>query len=283
MRRWLAYALITLALVLLLLIAVRERYAPRLTLHLKDLIVRSPGALDGALTDSLDLRLYTTTRPHVGKIAALQKGLVLVHEGQELIEEGYGFGLPIIEADGAAHISRHATTSLVRRGGRLTMVKAYRIDVVDRPTRPLRVKYADVAPLGTVVFSYTIRPPDAIDVTVDFSGLEADWERAYLMNEQGARAFTRYVNPDGEALNAAEVGIWEETAAPFGCWEAPAHGIRFCVEALPGQRGFVGRERYRQYNWLGFYTLSWSGIDIAVDAPRDTYTYTIRVQEGVKP
>ncbi len=283
MRRRLAYALITLVLVLLLLVAVRERYAPRLTLHLKDLVIQSPSALDGKLTDSLGLRLYTTTRPHVGKIAALQKGLVLVHEGRELIEEGYGFGLPIVEADGAAHISRHATTSLVWHGGQLTMVKAYRIDVVDRPTRPLRVKYADVAPLGTVVFSYTIRTPDAIEVTVDFSGLDADWERAYLMNEQGARAFTQYVNPTGEALNATQVGIWEETAAPFGCWEAPAHGIRFCVEASPGQRGFVGRERYRQYNWLGFYTLSWSGIDIAVDAPRDTYTYTIRVQEGVKP
>lgn len=283
MRRWLGSILVVAILLLLLLVAIRERYAPRLTLYLQDLLMRSQRSLDLRLTDHLGLRLYSTTRPHIGKIAALQKGLVLVHQGQELIEEGYGFGLPIIETDGTAYISRHATTSMVRRGGHPTLVKAYHIDVVDRPTRILRAKYADVAPLGTVVFSYTIRAPDTIDILVDFSGLATDWSRAYLMNEQGAQAFTRYVDPDGEALNASEVGIWEATTAPFGCWEAPRRGVRFCVEAQPGQEGFVGRERYRQYNWLGFYSLSWSGIDIAVDAPLDTYAYTIRVEEGSKP
>jgi hypothetical protein len=200
-----------------------------------------------------------------------------------LIEEGYGFGLPIIEADGTAYVSRHAVTSMARRDGRLTLVKAYRIDVADRPTRPFRVKYADVPPLGTVVVSYTIRGPDLIGVTVDFSRLNADWDHAYLMNEQGARPFVRYVSPSGTKLSAAEVGIWEETTAPFGCWEAPRWSVRFCVEASPGQPGFVGRERYRQYNWLGFYSLSWSGIDIAVDAPLDTYTYAIRIREGDAP
>jgi hypothetical protein len=282
MRRWLRYALIVASLVLLLVVIVRERYAPRLTLHLKDRLTQPPPALAGELDGDLSLRLYSTTQPHVGKIAALQKGLVLVHQGQALIEEGYGFGLPIIEAHGVAHISRQAETSLIQRDGRLTLVKVYRIDVADRPVRPFRMKYDDVAPLGTVAFSYTIRAPDTIDVTVDFSGLQADWDRAYLMNEQGARTFTRYVDPAGKKLNASEVGIWEATAAPFGCWEAPARRIRFCVEAVPGHPGFVGRERYRQYNWLGFYTLSWSGIDIVVEAPLDTYSYTIHVEAGVQ-
>jgi hypothetical protein len=130
-----------------------------------------------------------------------------------------------------------------------------------------------------VTFTYTIRAPDAIDVAVDFSRLNEAWDRAYLMNEQGARVFSQYVAPDGERLDGAGVGIWQETRAPFGCWEAPGHGVRFCVDATLGQRGFVGRERYRQYNWLGFYGLSWSGIDIALEGPIDSYTYTIRVEE----
>ena len=283
MRGWLRYLLIASVVVVLLLIGVRERYAPRLTLFVRDLLGRAPGPIAVTLGDDLDVRLYSTTRPHVGKIAALQKGLVLVHEGRELTEEGYGFGLPIIEANGRAYVSRHAETALVSDGGRMSLVKAYRIDVVDRPTRFLRVKYADVAPRGRVTFTYTIRAPDAIDVTVDFRGLNEAWERAYLMNEQGARAFSRYMTPDGERLDGGEVGIWQETRAPFGCWEAPGHGVRFCVDAAPGQPGFVGRERYRQYNWLGFYTLSWSGIDIALEGPIDAYTYTIRVEGGTDP
>jgi hypothetical protein len=281
MRRSLKYVLSVLALLLVALIVIRERYEPRLALHLDHLLSRPQDALNVGLDEDLALRLHSDSRPHVGKIATLQKGLVLIHKDRALIEEGYGFGLPIIEVNGVAHISRHARTSTVRRGEQLSLVKSYRIDVVDRPTRPFRVKYADVASLGTVVFSYTIRAPDAIDVTVDFGGLNADWDRAYMMNEQGARSFTRYVDSTGRELEAADVGIWEETTAPFGCWEAPSRRVRFCVEAPPGQRGFVGRERYRQYNWLGFYALSWSGIDIAVEAPLDTYTYTIRVQHGV--
>jgi hypothetical protein len=142
----------------------------------------------------------------------------------------------------------------------------------------LRVKYQDVQPLGTVVFSYTVRRPELIHVTVDFRGLDVHWDRAYLMNEQGARVFTHYRDPTGTLESGADIGIWREAEAPFGCWEAPTRGLRFCVEASAGQPGFIGRERYNQYNWLGIYTLSWSGIDIQVEAPVEAYAYTIRVE-----
>jgi hypothetical protein len=258
-------------------VVVREVYAPRLTLVLRDLLAGSPAHLAVPLDDSVEIRLHATTRPHIGKIATLQKGLVLVHRGQPVIEEGYGFGLPIIDAPGGAHVSRHAQTAIHRGDGTVELVKSYRIDVVDTPVRPFRRKYRDVDPLGHVVFTYTIRPPDAIDVRADFRGLHAPWERAYLMNEQGARAFTSYLEAGGSVVDASEMGIWQEATAPFGCWNSPERGLSFCVEARSGQPGFVGRERYLQFNWLGFYALSWSGIDIAVDAPRETYEYTIHI------
>ncbi|MGD8997111.1 MAG: hypothetical protein PVH80_03310 [Anaerolineae bacterium] len=279
MRRLARHLLTALAGVVVLLVVIRERYDPRLSLYASDMLRSTSEPSTVRLDQELAVRLHATTRPHIGKIASLQKGLVLVHGGRELIEEGYGFGTPIIEVDGVAHISRHAQTSLVQVGTHETLVKAYRIDVIDRPTRFLQVKYQDVHPLGTIVFSYTVRPPDTIDVTVDFSDLDVQWDRAYLMNEQGARAFTRYRTHAGALRPADEVGIWQEATAPFGCWEAPDYDLRFCVDAPPGQAGFVGRERYNQYNWLGVYMLSWSGIDIQVEAPLETYTYSIRVEK----
>jgi hypothetical protein len=271
-------ALIGLALLVGLLLVVREHYAPRLTLVVRDALW-GPEPLTAPLDDDLALRLYADTRPHVGKIAALQKGLVLIADGVELLEEGFGFGAPIVQVGDVTHLSRHAEIALVQQEASSTLVKAYTIDVADRPTRFLRQKYQDVAPLGRVVFSYTLRPPDSIDVTVDLTGLEADWARVYLMNEQGARAFTRYRDATGNVQEAGEVGIWEEATAPFGCWEAPARDVRFCVEAPAGQPGFVGRERYLQYNWLGAYALSWSGIDLEIAAPQTTVTYSIRVEK----
>lgn len=282
MRRWARVVLIGLTLLMGLLL-VREYYAPHLTLIVRDALWGTEPLtvpLDD-VDDGLSLRLYADTRPHVGKIAALQKGLVLVADGAPLIEEGFGFGAPIVQVGDVTHLSRHAETALTRQGERITLVKAYTIDVADRPTRFLRKKYQDVAPLGSVVFSYTLRSPDTpdtIDVTVDLTGLEANWARVYLMNEQGARAFTRHRDASGTAQEAGEVGIWEEAAAPFGCWEAPARAVRFCVVASAGQPGFVGRERYLQYNWLGVYALSWSGIDLEVEAPREIFTYTLRVE-----
>jgi hypothetical protein len=260
------------------MLLVREYYAPRLTLIVQDALWGLE-PLTVPLDDGMALRLYADTRPHIGKIAALQKGLALVADGTPLIEEGFGFGAPIVQVGDATYLSRHAETALTQNGEYTTLVKAYTIDVVDRPTRALRKKYQDVAPLGTVVFSYTLRPPETVDVTVDLTGLEADWARVYLMNEQGARAFTRYRDAHGGIKEAGEVGIWQEAAAPFGCWEAPSHGVRFCLDAPAGQPGFVGRERYNQYNWLGIYYLSWSGIDLEVAAPQTIFTYTIRVEQ----
>ena len=271
-------ALLLLLGTILILVAVKERYDPFLVLFLDDLLRPKPAPLTVPMHDGLALRMYTDTRPHVGKVASLQKGLVLVYEGQEWVEEGYGFGLPIVQAGDVAYLSRHATTSLIQGQDGVTVVKSYTMDVADRPTRFLQVKYEDVEPLGTVEFRYTLRGPGTIAVDVDFTGLEVDWDRAYLMNEQGAINFPIYQDGDGRLWHGDEVGIWRATDDPFGCWQHREEALRFCVETEPGRRTFVGRERYNQYRWTGIFYLSWSGIDVEIDPPVDRYRYTIRVE-----
>jgi hypothetical protein len=275
-RRALRIALVLLSAGLLVLIAVVERYDPYLLLFLGDLWPPKPAPLSTALNERVSLTLYSDARPHVGKIASLQKGLVLVYEDQPLIEEGFGFGAPIIQVGDVAHLSRHASTALVQDERDVVWVKTFTIDVADRPTRLLRVKYPDVPSLGTVVFSYTLRGPETITVDVDFGGVEVAWDRAYLMNEQGAISFPAYQDAQGQVHD--QVGRWSAMADPVGCWLHKDGALRFCVETEPGRRKFVGRERYNQYRWTGTFYLSWSGVDVEIAPPQRRYRYWVHVE-----
>jgi hypothetical protein len=270
--------LLLLILLLLFGVGVKEYYHPYLVLFLDDWIHPKPAPLNAWLDEDVALRLYPHTRPHVGKIGSLQKGLVLVHRGQELVEEGFGFGAPIIQVGDVAYLSRHAEVSFQEDGSRTTLVKTYTMDVADRPTRFLKVKYQDVAPLGTVVFSYTLQAPDTITVEVDFTGLKVDWDRAYLMNEQGALNFGLYRDQAGQTWTGEQIGRWRPLEDSMGCWLAQERSLRFCVEVEPGRRLFVGRERYNQYRWTGIFYLAWSGVDIEIDPPVPHYRYVIRVE-----
>lgn len=273
-RRRVALALLA---VLLLLAAVKERFDPHLVLYLDDLLRPKPAPLTVPPSGELALRLYADTRPHIGKIASLQKGLVLVYRGKEVAEESFGFGAPIIQAGGVPYLSRHATTSLVREAGAVTLVKTFAIDTADRPTRFWRVKYEDVPSLGVVTFRYTLRGSE-IEIAVDLSGLQVDWEQAYLMNEQGAINFQVYQDADGRLRHGDELGIWHATEDAFGCWVHRDGALRFCVQTEPGRPKYVGRERYNQYRWTGIFYLSWSGIDLELDPPLEQYRYVVRVE-----
>jgi hypothetical protein len=223
------------------------------------------------------LRLYGDTRPYVGKVASLQKGLVWVRHGRLLVEEGYGFGCPIIEWEGMAYLSQHAEIEITDRGKGTRLTKRYVIDTVDTPIQFLRRKYRRVPSLGEVVFHYDVAPGGVIDIEVDFSGLHVAWTRAYLMNEQGARRFVHYTDSTGRALSGDAIGIWEpsERFIRRGCFEGRDRQLQFCVKAAPPATIYYGRERYEQYNWRGIYYLSWAGVDIELAAPRDVYRYQV--------
>lgn len=270
--------LLALLLIALCLLVIKERFDPLLALYLDDLLHPKPVPLTVSLTEDLSLRFYVDTRPHIGKIASLQKGLILVYRGKELAEESFGFGSPIVQVEGVGYLSRHASVSIAWQEGAVVLTKSFVMDVADRPTRFWRIKYEEVEPLGTVVYTYTVTGQE-IRMDVDLSGLQVAWERAYLMNEQGAINFTIYQDEDGRKWHGDEVGIWRLTEDAYGCWLHRCEALRFCVQTEPGQPKYVGRERYNQYRWTGIFYLSWSGIDIEVKPPIDHYQYVVRVEE----
>jgi hypothetical protein len=279
-RRAFRLILLTVLVAILAWFVLKEAIEPHWTIRLGELVQPGPAPAVLALDRGLTLHAYTDTRPHVGKITPLQKGLALVQDGRELIEEGYGFGAPIVVQGGRSYLAQHADVAAAPDGRQI--VKRFQVDVEDTWTQPFRRKYRAVEPLGSVVFTYTVAGPGVLDIAVDFTWLRQTPDLVYLANEQGAGHFTLYSDSSGMRRYFADVpdtpDQWIPTTAERTCFTAEACRLRFCVETPPGRAKYVGRERYFQRRWSGLFRLSWAGTDIELARPEGVYEYRVTTE-----
>ncbi len=87
-----------------------------------------------SLDKNISFRLYRDTRPHCLEISALHKGLVLVFKGYELIEEGAGFGCPVVKYHDKPYFSTSAETSIRDAPNGPILTKRFHLDAVSRKT-----------------------------------------------------------------------------------------------------------------------------------------------------
>ena len=83
-------------------------------------------------TSGLSVRMYADCRPHCLETAALQKGLVLLHDQEELIEEGLGFGVPIAKYHDRTYFSTCAEVSFREDTWGITLQKRYFLDSISK-------------------------------------------------------------------------------------------------------------------------------------------------------
>jgi hypothetical protein len=88
------------------------------------------GMVTQKLSDRLSVRLYPDCRPNCLETGALQKGLVLLLDGDELNEEGMGFGVPVVKYEDKTFFPSSADVSVDQKEFDLVLTKVFTLDTV---------------------------------------------------------------------------------------------------------------------------------------------------------
>jgi hypothetical protein len=257
---------------------------------------------------NLSLRLYRSNQPCCLETSALQKGLVLVYNGRELIEEGIGFGVPVIKYrdktlfSSSAEIQASAQTPftvekrfLMDTVSKKRFFKAYvndglydfvhkvfekaylghnRLYTVNNKLMELRevlrikTEFLRVKSRGAITVKYALIE-NIVQVTVDFTDMEPDGCLELLMlNEQGAKNFQRYIDTDGLRLNRREIGAWDMVHAKRATLSSADGGLGFSLETIGAAGLFRGWECTKN-------RFAWAGLSYSIKPKTEFFYYKI--------
>ena len=93
--------------------------------------MNSSAPITVSVGNRVSFRLYPDTRPHCLEISPLQKGLILLLDSKELVDEGIGFGVPIVMYEDKTYFSSSADATQVR-GNSNVLVKSFLLDTISR-------------------------------------------------------------------------------------------------------------------------------------------------------
>jgi hypothetical protein len=85
-----------------------------------------------SISNSIALRIYSDTKPHNLKIEKLQKGLILLYKGVEVIGEGIGFGVPIVKYSDETVFSGSSSLRVSSAKNIVEIRKEFIMDLVTR-------------------------------------------------------------------------------------------------------------------------------------------------------
>jgi hypothetical protein len=264
------------------------------------------------LSSSASFRIYSSTEPHNWKIGDLQKGLILVYNGTEMVGEGTGFGVPVLVYSDETFFSGSSKVDVSQRDGLRTVCKEFVMDSVARNRfrnvtlenkiarrfftrlayvyqkhprfRFLTLKdltgkmdvdttFLKASPRGRVLVTYTIDGPSVV-VRADFRDLQRrGLEKIFMLNEQGSKFFREYADSEGAELMDTAIGAWDGISAEWSC-----------LRTMNGEFGFrlwmAENSVLRRGREFLDGSLDWVGLDYEVNPMMDAFEYRIEVLEG---
>jgi hypothetical protein len=264
------------------------------------------------ISDSLALRIYSDTKPRNWKTADLQKGLIFVNKGVELVGEGTGFGVPVIKCDdetyfsgtSCVYMSKEEYPTVVRkeffmdkivrsrfRGVRLENEKLRAVlrrnaELYQRHVRlrslllkDLYVKagiessFVDTTSIGRTIVTYNINQ-DCIRMKADFTLLKGkNVQKFFMFNEQGTKFFRKYVDSRGICAFGKQIGAWDIVEAEWASITNLEGNVGFRLKNAKNSVLRRGQEFLKD-------CLDWVGLDYEISPEDLIYEYDIEILKG---
>jgi hypothetical protein len=261
------------------------------------------------ISDLTSLRIYRDTRPRNLKIANVQKGLILVYEGNELVGEGTGFGLPVLVCSDQTYFSGSSTIRVAQQDNRWTIRKEFIMDRTARnrfknitlenrlardlvaylprlyQTHPklrflmlkgltqridINTSFVQIKPIGKVTVIYAI-DKQRISISADFKDLERHrLEKIFMLNEQGSRFFRKYSDSQGTQLEDSKIGAWDGIQAEWATLKLPNKELGFRLWKKKNSILRRGREYLKD-------SLDWVGLDYELSPETLLFEYPIEI------
>jgi len=262
-----------------------------------------------SISDYADLRIYSDTRPHNWKIADLQKGLILVYKGREVVGEGAGFGVPVLVCSDETYFSGTSRVYFSKRGNcmivrkdfemnRIVRNKFRNVTLENRKTRRFftylahlyqrhtefrfltlksltRKMYIDTAflkipSIGKAQVTYLIEH-DHILVKADFRQLKkTKTERVFILNEQGSSFFRKYIDSRNMELTDSEIGAWDNVEAEWASLKFLQQEFGFRLRRTRDSVLRRGREFLEG-------SMDWIGLDYEINPRSPIFEYSIEI------
>jgi hypothetical protein len=268
---------------------------------------KADDSLTVKINEALSVRVYSDNKPCCLETAMLQKGLVLIYNDKELIEEGIGFGVPVVKYADKTLFS--STAKIITSNDPRVFEKHYALDTVStkrfykthvndafyeaihklfekaylghqtmqplnnkimelRELLKIKTEFHKIKPRGTVKIRYTLLD-DTVEVFVDFSSLNlTDCTELLVLNEQGANTFTNYKDTDGLLLLNGRIGAWDAVSAKRATLTTAAGNLAFFLEPVAFAKLFRGWEKTKN-------RFSWAGLSYSIEPSRKCFDYKI--------
>ncbi len=260
------------------------------------------------VSDRVSLRLYPDSKPHNLEIANLQKGVVLMLDGKEIIGEGGGFGAPVVMY---ADDTFFSTSAKVYVNEPNVLMKSFQMDSVSRKRfrnsgpyvdqiysilhkifawsylrfgcRPifkkimefrrklgLRTEFVKVRSRGVVNITYTLS--SSMQIKVDLTGLDTGGcKEILILNEQDGDFFRKYF--DGEEVTGDRIEAWRQVNSENASFSDVEGSLTFALRKKNDSSLIAGREYVKR-------CLSWSGLNYSLRPGTRDFTYTLEIKDG---